>query len=216
MRGRATLLSAATLLGVAGLVPGQAVAGLLGAGNTVQVFYDNGSTASTEREVATGAMNSDPVSLTAPVSYPAGAADLSRIAIFDTRIVITSLSNAPFCFSLAVGTACGDTISGFDFKFTGENILSVSADPSSAAGFLPVTGTFQGKTHQGLQLLGPDEILIDVTGDAPAINDPLVLDLTFASSSPPPPPAGVPEPATLALLGSGLAGLMAVRGRRKR
>jgi hypothetical protein len=29
----------------------------------------------------------------------------------------------------------------------------VSADPASATGFQPVTGTFQGNTHLGLQLL---------------------------------------------------------------
>ena len=38
----------------------------------------------------------------------------------------------------------------------------------------------------------------------PLLNDQLILDLSF-TAVPPPPPPGVPEPATLALLGSALS-----------
>jgi hypothetical protein len=110
-----------------------------------------------------------------------------------------------------VGTACVDVFNGFDFKFTGENILGVSLDPSSAPAFRPVTGTFQGNTHLGAQLLGNNEIEVDVTGDLPNLNDQLVLDLTFTTSPPPPP---VPEAGTVALLGSGLVGLIVSRRRK--
>jgi hypothetical protein len=106
-------------------------------------------------------------------------------------------------------------INGFDFKFTGENILGVTIDPSSAAGFLDVNGTFQTHTHLGLQLLGNNEIQVDITGDLPNLNDQLILNVTFDLPPPPPPPASAPEPATLALLGSALAGLATVRRRRK-
>ena len=114
-----------------------------------------------------------------------------------------------------MGTACTDKIDGFDFKFTGENILGVTANPASASGFLPVTGTFQGNTHLGLQLLSNNEIRVDVTGDLPLLNDQLVLDLNFTTVTPPPPPPGVPEPATLALLGSAFACLAVMHRRRK-
>lgn len=94
-----------------------------------------------------------------PVNYQQGAADGSLIAVQDTQIVITNLlSNALFCFLDTPGTACVDMIDGFDFQFTGEDILGVSVDPASAPDFLPVSGTFQGNTHLGLQLISSNEI----------------------------------------------------------
>jgi hypothetical protein len=96
------------------------------------------------------------------------------------------LSGAPFCSpagGLAVGTACTDIIDGFDFKFTGENILGVTVDPSSAAAFL--SATFG--SHLGLQRLSNNEIQVDVTGDLPLVNDQLFLDLIFVAPPPPPP-----------------------------
>ena len=210
---RSALLTSTTLIGLAALVPNVAQAGLLGVGNTVQAFYYNGALAGPEGEIPVGASTTDPASLATPVDYTQGAADGSLIAIGDTQITITNLlTNAPFCIADTPGTACVDQIDGFDFQFTGEDILGVSVDGASAADMLPVNGTFQGNTHLGLQLLSPNEIRVDLTGDLPAAGDQLILDLAFT------PVTTTPEPRGLALLcGALVLGLFVRRayGRRR-
>jgi hypothetical protein len=204
------LFASGAIFGLASLIPQYAHAGLFGAGNTVQAMYLNG-TAFPLGLIPEGGSISDPTLLAAPVNYPNQSNDGFAVAIADTQIVITNSSSSPFCFAdVGVGTACPDVINGFDFKFTGENILGVTANFSSAPDFLPVSGTFQGHTHLGLELLSNNEIQVDVTGDAPLLNDKLILDLSFTAT----PPTSVPEPGTLVLLGTALAGLMAMRRRK--
>jgi hypothetical protein len=135
----------------------------------------------------------------------------STIRVGNTQIVITNMiSGIPFCLAGGIGSACGDVIDGFRFKFTGENILGVSVDAASASGFLPVTGTFQGNQHLGLQLLSNNDIQIDVTGDLPLLNDTLILDLTFTTVAP-----AVPEPSTWAMMILGFCGLGFMAYRKK-
>jgi hypothetical protein len=193
---RTQLLASITVLGLACLIPNRALASeLLGNGKTVQAFYYNGVLASPEGEIAVGFGDSNPRSLLNPVDYTQGSGDVSTIHVGDIQIAITNKSSGfPFCVANTPGNACTDPIDGFDFKFTGENIISVTVDPASSAAFLPVSGAFQGNTHLGLQLISPDEIRVDVTGDAPALNAQLFLDVIAD-----------PEPSTLLLCG--VAGL---------
>ncbi len=208
--------AAAMVIGVTSLVAHDAQAGLFNAGDTVQAFYYNGSLSGIpEGEIPAGAGSSAPAPLTSQVNFVQGPADVSVIAVENTQIVITNESPGGagngFCSTGDIGTACADSFSGFEFQFTGETILGVSVDNSTPADFLPVSGTFQGNTHLGLQLISANDIRVDLTGSDPSAGQQLTLDVSFTPTQPPP----LPEPGTIAVLGTALAGIGMIRRRRR-
>jgi PEP-CTERM motif len=133
---------------------------------------------------------------TVPVDFAVGATSESTISVGDTQIVITNQEAVPFC---STTLPCSDPFVGFQFIFSsGVDIKGVSVDPASAADFRPNDTA----PHNGLELLSPTRIVVDVTSDLPAVGDKLILDLTFPSVGP-----AVPEPSTWALMLLGFAGL---------
>ena len=144
---------------------------------------------------------------TVPVDFLQGANSGSTISVGDTQIVITNKLSATFCSDgTSAGSACTDPFTGFQFIFSGGvDIKGVSVDPASAPDFQP-NDTLP---HDGLQLLSPTRIVVDVTGAAPAVGDKLILDVSFSSVNP-----AVPEPSTWTLMALGFAGLGFVGWRR--
>jgi hypothetical protein len=144
------------------------------------------------------------------------------IGASDTTITIANASTtqAPFCFSNAsnIGAACADAYDKFDFTFTNENIATATIDAAASSSW----GLWSNVEPV---VISPNEFTIDVTGDNPtagsstAFGGQLVIDLTFGTPPPPPPPpppTGVPEPASMAVLGVAAAGMFAARRRRPR
>ena len=141
--------------------------------------------------------STDNATPTIPANFLAGPISESTISVGDTQIVITNQSAIPFCSG---ALPCSDPFVGFQFVFSsGVDITGVSVDPTSAADFRPNDTA----PHDGLQLLSPTRIVVDLTGDAPAIGDKLILDVTTGGG----PPPAIPEPSTWALMLLGFAGL---------
>jgi hypothetical protein len=139
-----------------------------------------------------------------PAHFPIGVADEATIDVGNTTITITNEAALPFC---SVSTVpCPDVFTGFAFTFSsGVDITGVSVDPASAADFRPAGVS-------PLELLTPTDIIVNLVGENPAVGDKLILDVTTAVT----PPPSVPEPASLVLLGAGLAGMWAAGARARR
>ena len=142
---------------------------------------------------------------TVPVDFAVGAISELTISVGDTQIVITNQEAVPFC---STTLPCSDPFVGFQFIFSsGVDITGVSVDPASAADFLPNDTA----PHDGLQLLSPTRIVVDVAGDSPGVGDNLILDVTTGGG----PPPAIPEPSTWALMLLGFAGLGFAGWRRR-
>jgi hypothetical protein len=122
------------------------------------------------------------------------------IQIFDTQIVITNdLPDVAFC---SVTAPCPSEFWAFDFKFSPAiNLPGATLNAGTSSDFQP--------TGLGLQLLSPTEVRVQVTGDAPAQNSKLIIDLFPAATA-------TPEPASALLLGAALGGLALVNRLRSR
>jgi hypothetical protein len=162
--------------------------------------YTNPAPSEIEDYINSMGMTTNTPPPTIPASFIEGAISGSTIGVGDTQITITNKLSAPFC---STALPCADVFTGFGFVFFGSvDITGVTVDPASSPAFLPIAG--------GLTF-GATDIFVNVAGDAPAVGGELILDVATGVT----PPPSVPEPRSLALLVTGLVGLLAINRRAK-
>ncbi len=114
---------------------------------------------------------------TIPVNFLEDALTETTVSVGANTITISNNAPAgtPFC---PISGSCG--YDGFEFIFSsGVNLTGATVDAASASDFLPnSTGT-----HLGLYLVSPTELWVDVSNDAPALGDNLIIDLSSATTT---------------------------------
>ena len=117
--------------------------------------------------------------------------------VFGPQITLAAGASTPYSYNASI-TSGLKTVSGSLAGFIGSGTFSaiVTAALGNGGFASNPAGNFQGSV---------------TTSASPTIQ----LTYGFTTNQPPPPPSPTPEPASLALLGVGLAGLGAIRRRRK-
>ena len=111
------------------------------------------------------------VPATGGLNFVLDSLSLAYVSVFDKEITITYNSDLTFCYNPG---QCGGPFSGFGFYFSnGVDITKVTASGSSS--FQPIPGGLSSS---------PTTILVNLNGDAPAMNDELVLNVYFAGGGP--------------------------------
>jgi hypothetical protein len=123
----------------------------------------------------------------------------THIAAIGPVVTLTAGASDPYSYTTSISSGL-KTVSGSLTGFVSVSPASFSALVTAVLGSGAFAANPEGNNINGV-----------TTSAAPTIQ----LTYNFTTSQPPPPPSPTPEPASLALLGVGLAGLGAVRRRRK-